>query len=150
MDALEKLLANGELEKAERYLLDYLDNKPDAAGYNKLGLVYVNLQNGVKAQECFNKALELNPTFVNALNNLGNLARQTGNFEEAVRYYEKAIEIDSGISGIHKNLAGVYKQLKRYQDYKREKEIVKNLGGNKSPLIEVKELFSDLFRLIKG
>ena len=49
-----------------------LDNK-NIAAYNNLGNVFKNMKNFEEAKINYEKALEINPNFVNARTNYGNL-----------------------------------------------------------------------------
>ena len=48
-----------------------------------------------RAEECYRRAIELDPTLANALTNHGNLRFRQGDVDEAARLYERALEIDA-------------------------------------------------------
>ncbi len=61
-----------EYEKLELLLLFALKRKPAAVeGYNNLGNLYQKLRRHNDAVRCFERALEINPKYSVALNNLG-------------------------------------------------------------------------------
>ncbi|MDP4125538.1 MAG: tetratricopeptide repeat protein [Bacillota bacterium] len=123
-----KHLEVGELDEAEEALQLYLrDNPSDAMAYNKLGVVFVKRPNRSEAKRCFQEALKYDVKLVPALNNLGNIAREEGELEQAIEYYRKAILIDPDYPLPHNNLSVVYKQLGRYKDFVREIKTAKRL-----------------------
>jgi tetratricopeptide (TPR) repeat protein len=66
-------------EKALKYISSALAQKPSAQLYDVMGRVYeTGLKNNEKAVECFNKALELDPTYTDALGNLGRVYYNDG------------------------------------------------------------------------
>ena len=125
-------LEAGELDEAEDILRTYLCGNPtDAMAHNKLGVVFVRRPNREEAKRSFEEALKHDAYLVHALNNLGNIAREEGEFERAIEYYHKAIIIDPDYSVPHNNLSVVYKQLNRYRDFVREIKTAKRLENRK-------------------
>ncbi len=58
-----------------------------------------------KGEQELNKALELNPEYPAAHNNLGNIYKQKGNRDKALVCYQKALEIDPNYPEAHRHLA---------------------------------------------
>ena len=54
---------------------------------------------------CFRKAIELDPKYADAYNNLGNALRGQKKLDEAIAAYRKAIELDPKYANAHNNLA---------------------------------------------
>lgn len=92
----------------------------------------------MKQKNSFNRALEINPNNIYALNQLGFLYRRQGDFSRAKASYEKAIVINSDYAYAHLNLGILYdlylydleKAIEQYQIYKElskddEKQIEK-------------------------
>ncbi|WP_041219577.1 tetratricopeptide repeat protein [Desulfitobacterium dichloroeliminans] len=99
------------LQEAEEDFLRYLDECPeDAMGHNKLGVVYGKFHDFTRAKACFMNAIELDEHCTHAWNNLGNIARQDGELEQAIRYYQRAVEIDPLNPIPAKNLKTVQRQ----------------------------------------
>ncbi len=69
-----------------------------------------------KAEELYNKAIELNPNYTLTYNNLGNVFSALKRYDEAEAAYRKAIEIDSNYAAAHNNLGILLKELKRYDE----------------------------------
>jgi tetratricopeptide (TPR) repeat protein len=49
------------------------------------------LGNYLEAKECFDKALEIDPQFIIALNNKGSLLYKLENYKGSIEYYDKAL-----------------------------------------------------------
>ena len=64
-----------------------------------------NLQD---AQNYYQKVLALDPNYVPALNNLGNILLELGEHQKAKECYEKAIEIDPNYANAHNNLGIIF------------------------------------------
>lgn len=47
-----------------------------------------------EAMKCYNKALEIDPSFVKALDNKGFILYLQKNHTEAIKYFDKALKID--------------------------------------------------------
>ena len=147
-DKAVKHLEIGELDEAEEALHTYLKENPTAAkAHNKLGVVYVLRTNLEQAKRCFEEVLIHDCYFVNALNNLGNIAREVGELEQAIEYYQKAILIDKDHPLPHNNLSVVYKQLNRYGDFIRELKTAKRLEKREALYSKEKDNIRD--RVIK-
>lgn len=127
-DKAVKHLEFGELDEAEDALHTYLKENPtDAMAHNKLGVVFVRRPNLEEAKRCFEEALKHDRYLVHTLTNLGNIAREEGELEQAIEYYQKAILLDQDYPLPHNNLGVVYKQLNRYGDFIREIKTAKRL-----------------------
>jgi len=59
-----------------------------------IALAFTNLKNYDKAQDFYEKYLEIYPNDVSSLNNLGNIYKLKGNLDKALIFYGKANEID--------------------------------------------------------
>lgn len=79
-----------------------------------LGSSYYARDQFVEAELAFAEAARLNPTYADALYNLGNARFQLGRLDEAVDAYRKAIDIRPGYAKAHYNLANTYKKQKKY------------------------------------
>lgn len=65
----------------------------------------------VRAESSFNNILENHPNHVETLNNLGVIAYQKGNYEQACKYLRKALEIDTGYFDAIENLARLFLKM---------------------------------------
>lgn len=120
-----RALAHGEYAEALGRL-DALSNdetltaRDRAAIANKRGVALIGLTRRAEARAAFEHALELQPGFVPALVNLGNLLLEEGEIDAAVLQYESAIRADERYAPAHHNLAVAYKRLGRMADSVRE------------------------------
>ena len=71
-------------------------------------LIYQNDTAGARA--AFENALSYDAKHYRAITNLGNLALEHNQLEEAVLYYEKALKINEHFANAHHNLAVAYKR----------------------------------------
>lgn len=62
-----------------------------------------------EAKQLFLKAIELDPLYCDAMDNLGQMLRSQGNVEEAITWYTKSIEIYPSNIVAHQNLAVAYR-----------------------------------------
>ena len=79
----------------------------------KFTLAVQNQQKGnfEVAKNLYNKILEVEPSFIDAQSNLGNIFKELGENQKAISCYEKAIEIDPNILNAHNNLGVLFKEL---------------------------------------
>ena len=71
-------------------------------------LIYDNETDAAKAR--FERALDVDPKHFRALTNLGNLALEAGNTDEAIKAYEAAIQINDDFANAHHNLGVAYRR----------------------------------------
>lgn len=98
----------GELEAA---LADYtvlISLAPEAAFYNRRGLIYEDLGLFVQAQEDYSHAIELNPKWAIPYNNRGYVRLRLKDWENAKKDLKTAISLDNAASTPYINLAGAY------------------------------------------
>jgi tetratricopeptide (TPR) repeat protein len=71
-------------------------------------LIYHNDTNNAK--RAFENALAVDSQHYRAITNLGNLALEAGNVDEAIAQYEKALKIKEDFANAHHNLAVAYRK----------------------------------------
>ncbi len=76
-------------------------------GYYNLGYLHLNVTGDYeKAEQYFRKALEMDPSRVNAVFNLGSSLEQQGNYAQAKEMYKKTLEMEEnyplGIEGLNR------------------------------------------------
>ncbi|PYV43995.1 MAG: hypothetical protein DMG06_08165 [Acidobacteria bacterium] len=91
-----------DLQKALQLRADFLE------AWNSLGTIYDELGDFSQAQQCYIRAMELNPRLGFIHNNLGFSYLQVGDLGEAIFHTEKAIELDSSLKIAHNNLGLAY------------------------------------------
>ena len=58
---------------------------------NNLGIILQDLENFKDAKECFKKSILLNPNFLEARVNLGNIYVEQNRFDEAINQFIKTL-----------------------------------------------------------
>ncbi|GBU08247.1 hypothetical protein AwDysgo_15780 [Bacteroidales bacterium] len=92
LNLINQYIYTNQNEEAIAYLTRAIDQKPDDAQlYDVLGRIYENKKELPKAKECFEKALAINPDFVEAIGNLGRL------------YFNEGVESQSAANDISDN-----------------------------------------------
>lgn len=79
-------------------------NPKESVFLNNLGMVYLKMENLLKAQGYFGQAVEMNPDDVRALNNLALWHIQKKDFSTAERLLRRAMEVDPGFLPARQNL----------------------------------------------
>jgi predicted O-linked N-acetylglucosamine transferase (SPINDLY family) len=78
----------------------------------------------------YKKAININPNYADAHNNLGNALKDSGKFEKAISCYEKAININPNYVQAYYNLGIIFEKLNNFQEsincYKKAIEIKPN------------------------
>jgi predicted CXXCH cytochrome family protein len=95
--------------KAEQLLRAALQNAPnDPALLSALGYIAQQRGDFDRARAFYKKALEQDPTLIDASSNLGVLEAQQGNTAEAIKLWQPAFERAPGRSGIGMNLSRIF------------------------------------------
>ena len=93
----------------------YSDNKEANAQYNE-GIDLLKTDQYEPALKKFNKAVEIDPGFVFAWDNVGICNRRLGKYDEAIVAYKKSLELDpKGITPLH-NLPVAYELKKDFDN----------------------------------
>ena len=99
-----RIHANYDLAVA--YYKDALSVSPqNAALYNKLGIVELQLGERGAASKNFGKALKYDPQLISALNNIGVVALLNRKYNPAIGYFKRALAMDESSAPTHLNLA---------------------------------------------
>ena len=64
-----------------------------------------------KAKVCFEKAIQINPNYAQAHNNLGIVFNELREYQKAISSYQKAIQLNPKHTSAHSNLGIVLKEL---------------------------------------
>lgn len=117
--------------QAERILVPLTEKYPSLSGPQvNLGLVLWRQERLELAERSFNRALEINPSNLEAYNQLALLKRQQGEFEAAEKLYHQALDVWPFHAQSHKNLGILYdlyrgdwqKALLHYRAYQQLQE----------------------------
>lgn len=82
----------------------------DAIYYNKIGIDYYVNKNFEKAVTYFKKAVELDPNYPQAQNNLANVLYKQGKYTQAIQLLENLIAKNPGYTDSYINLALIYRK----------------------------------------
>ena len=85
LDAIGKVVIAGYAADA--------DKSRDKKDYNRLGIVSAKMKRLKDAEDAFGKALKIDPKYIGALVNLGNVAYLRGDFARAVDAYKSVIPL---------------------------------------------------------
>jgi len=100
--------------EAEKYFdkLLYVQKKPE------IFFIQANIHKQLKKYDSaisyFEEAIQLNPNFSEAYNNLGNTKKRVGKIDEAILCFEKAIQLKENNIEAYLNLANIYKENKHF------------------------------------
>lgn len=120
-------MKSGDLKNAQSLLLDLINQQPNIANAHvNLGIIFIKNKSFDEAENSLNRALQINPKNIYALNQLGFLYRRQGHFSKAKESYKKAIDINSDYANAHLNLGILYdlylydleKAIEQYKIYK--------------------------------
>ena len=111
----------GYYEQAGAFFQHALDDDPASAeALYGLGSVYLQQGKNTEARECFEKTIQLQPsypgTLPNAWNNLGLLSAREARTGEAIQDFQKALQLDPNHSIALLNLGNAYRQEKRWDE----------------------------------
>lgn len=98
----------GQSETAMSYFQKALEIQPSENIYNNLGSVYSKHKNWILAREQFDKALQLNPKYPEAMSNLAENYSKQGLYDQAIALFLQALEINPGSEQTHNNLGAAY------------------------------------------
>jgi tetratricopeptide (TPR) repeat protein len=84
--------------------------RPDVAATDNLGDALVALGHWREAEPYYERALQIDPEFAQAHNNLANLYAYRGNLAGAIEHYEKALALQPDLGQARENLNAVRTQ----------------------------------------
>ncbi|HPN64463.1 MAG TPA: tetratricopeptide repeat protein [Candidatus Goldiibacteriota bacterium] len=92
------------------------ETKDDAVSLNNLGVYHYSKGMYQEAIENFKKAIELNPNYVQARENLKSVNKQTGIYDRAILAYRKAVQFYSEDPETYYNLGNALSYTGEYQE----------------------------------
>ena len=101
---------------AEKYFEKLLSLKKSDEIYYIYGNILKSLKKFSEASASFEKAIELNPNFSEAFNNLGNIKKSLNEPYKAIECFKMAIKLkDNNIEALF-NLASIYQENNKFED----------------------------------
>ena len=110
-----------------------LENPKSILVYNNLGTYYGRKNQPEKALEYFQKAIDLNPGFLDSLSNAGKIAMDSGRLDKAIEYFQKGVAANPTDARAYSNLALGYH---RKGDWVRAEELYRKSIGLQEALID--------------
>jgi tetratricopeptide (TPR) repeat protein len=124
------LARSGELSDAERHFRAALAQTPSAQAYTGLGFVLWRQGNADAAIASLHDAIEADPEYPAAYDQLGTILAEQGKLEEAADNYRLVVGKWASAAA-HEKLAEVLLRLGRMEEARREMERAKALGGSR-------------------
>jgi superkiller protein 3 len=119
-----------------------------------MGDAYYRLKKYNEAIDAFQKAIEIDPKYAYAYNNMGIALRKQGKYNDAIAAYKKAIEVDPKDAYAYNNMGVALNEQKRYNEavasYQKAIELDPADTSAKTNLTEVylnAEYFENAFEL---
>ena len=133
-----RAIAKGNLNKNKEALLDFIkvseNEEPSSETEYNIGKCYEKLNDHNRAIDSFNKAIKLNPNYVQAIVSKGNCLINLGNKEMACEEFHKALDL--GDYKVKENIKenSYFIFTHKHPDHysrKRLKKVIKSKGGEK-------------------
>ena len=115
---------------AEKFFRKILSFKKSADIFYIYGNIQSKLKNYKEATSSFENAINLNPNFSEAYNNLGNVNKLNNQIQEAIKNYKKSIDKKNDNITAYFNLAVIFKEIKKYKDSKNVYEKILEIDKN--------------------
>jgi Flp pilus assembly protein TadD len=97
--------------------------------HSNMGIIYFERGDLAKAKECYEKAVQDDPTMVDALRNLGAVHAMQKNFTEAIKYFSQAYEYAPNDATINQYLGSAYRDAGQPEKGRPYLERAKQLGN---------------------
>ena len=106
LNALVDLYSRQQFQETEHAALELIEKYQNfPALYNILGLARAGLGQYDAAIKCYQRALDLNPVYVEAYTNIGVALKHKGDLDGAIDSYKQALAIKPDEAGIYRNIA---------------------------------------------
>ena len=115
---------------AEKFFKTILKLKKNAYIFYIYGNIQSKLKDYNEAISSFKNAINLNPNFSEAYNNLANAYKLINNIDEAIKNYNQSIEKDKKNLTAYFNLAVLFKEIKKYRESKKIYENILTIDKN--------------------
>lgn len=115
MQAATVLIKKEDFPKAEKYLLQSIDTRDNAAARAMIGALYLNQNKLADAEENLQKSVSLNNTVYLPYYNLGVIAQKRNEYKKAINHYNSALKLDSRYYPAYFNLGLMHKKLNQHK-----------------------------------
>lgn len=123
-----ELVRNGALKEAEAHYRKAVPLRPTAEVHNGLGFALDLQKRTDEALAEFHRALELDPDYVPALNNLASTLARQGKLDEAASYYQRSLAAKPNTAAYYA-LGGLYRTMGRNDDADAQYEKARALAA---------------------
>lgn len=93
----------------------YMQAPPTAQMLNKIGIAYHQLADIDTAGKYYQRAIKLDPQFVDAINNLGTIYYSKKSYRRAINEFHKVLRVKPEAASTWANLANAYFERKQYE-----------------------------------
>ena len=101
-----------------------------AEDYNEKGNVFIDHYEYEKAIECFDKAIELDPNFIDAYSSRGNVYNYLKQYDKAIADFDRTIILNPDYAEVYYSRGRAYSGLGQYEsaieDYNKAIELDSN------------------------
>ena len=124
-EQVTKLIEENRVDEAFALVNQLIEEEPNSAQlYNLLARIYGEKMGNIDAAIPYlNKALELDPEFVSAYENLGIAYATKGEFQKALQLMQKALDLDPENRHVMNNIAMLYGNMgeaQKEQEFRKE------------------------------
>ncbi|MGB9720159.1 MAG: tetratricopeptide repeat protein [bacterium] len=98
--------------------------------YNSRGIIYSKNKDYKSALQDFDRAISINPRYLNAYMNRGNIYSSMGDYPRALSDYNTVITIDSTLVDAYHNRGVLYFNMQEYRLALRDLLRIREFGGN--------------------
>jgi type IV pilus biogenesis/stability protein PilW len=116
LSSLSKEEGHSEPKSEDKEIKKIRTQASDAIIHFNLGVEFHNRREILKAAQAYQKAIEIDPTYIEAYNNLGILYQEIGDLNKALEAYQKAIEINPRYEKTLNNLGILFLLTNRYNE----------------------------------
>ena len=83
--------------------------------WNLFGIAKAKKGDFLDASYSFKKAVELNPSFIDGYNNLGNLLLEQEKYNDAIIWFKKALELNPNSCQVLNNIGNIYQTQRKFE-----------------------------------
>ncbi len=138
IEALSTWVIEGKPDQAFRFCQQIVQKYPkEKLAHYYIGTYYAyTKQSYAEAEQAFNKALELDPDYGSAMNDLAYTYAEIGNFEKAIEYFKRYASVSPGDANPFDSMGDLYFRMGKLDDaiakYKEALEVKPDFGSELS------------------